>query len=79
MGTGAEESKEEFTTMYGDNLPTMVKELFAGAKLNPPMSAMLDKFLTSDFDNMPANLVNLANNLLQNGSGKLMTRAAKDL
>jgi len=69
VATPVEESKveaSEFTTMYGARLPTMVKELFDRVNLNPLESMLLTKFLSSDFDKMPANISGLAKKVLEN-------------
>ena len=80
MGAGAEESKEEaaeFTTMYGAQLPTMVKEMFERINLNPLEAGLLKKYLSSDLDKMPENLASLAKKVLEREN--LGNYARKDL
>ena len=80
VGAGAEESKEEaaeFTTMYGAQLPTMVKEMFERINLNPLEAGLLKKYLSSDLDKMPENLASLAKKVLEREN--LGNYARKDL
>ena len=71
--------EQEFTTMYGARFPQVVKELFEKSDLNLLESGLLDKYLSSDWQKMPANLAGLAKNILNKREGELSRRAKKDL
>jgi len=67
------------TTMYGARFPQIVKGLFEKVELNMLESMLLEKYLTSDFESLPANLTKLASTILKNKENDMTRRAKKDL
>jgi hypothetical protein len=64
--------------MYGAALPAIVKQLFARIDLNQLENMLLQKYVTTDHEHMPENIVNLARKVLESKKD-LPKRAKKDL